>query len=54
VAYRGYGLESGKLYYQSPPGKTPAFFLLRSSYQQRRPATFLRRLQVSFAIGQAF
>ena len=55
VAYRGNDLESGKLYYQSPAAQTPAeFFLLRPSYQQRRPAAFLRRLQLSFAIGQAF
>jgi len=60
VAYRGNDLESGKLYFQqlADPSTNPptpaAFSLLRSSYQQRRPAAFLRRLQLSFAIGQAF
>jgi outer membrane protein insertion porin family len=56
VAYNGYDKEPGKLYFQRlPDANNPGqFFELRPSYQQQRPAGFLRRLLVSFAIGQAF
>lgn len=55
VAYNGYAKEPGRLYYQTPPDSSPRqFFELRPSYRQQRPAAFLHRLLVSFAIGQAF
>jgi outer membrane protein assembly complex protein YaeT len=50
VAYNSYAPESGVLWYSHLGNLTR----LRDSFQQPRPATFLRRLLVQFAIGQAF
>ena len=50
VAYNGYAPESGVLWLSDGKNLTRA----RDSFQQPRPATFLRRLLVQFAIGQAF
>jgi outer membrane protein assembly factor BamA len=50
VAYNGYGFESGVLKLQS--GTTLTDY--RPNYQPKRSASFLRRLTLQFAIGQAF
>jgi outer membrane protein assembly factor BamA len=50
VAYNSYAPESGVLWYSHLGNLTR----LRDTFQQPRPATFLRRLLVQFAIGQAF
>jgi len=50
VAYNDYAPESGVLWYSHDQNLTR----LRNSFQQPRPSTFLRRLLVQFAIGQAF
>jgi outer membrane protein assembly factor BamA len=50
VAYNNYAPESGVLWLSDGKNLTR----LRNSFQQPRPATFLRRLLVQFAIGQAF
>jgi outer membrane protein assembly factor BamA len=50
VAYNGYAPESGVLWFSDGKNLTR----LRNSFSQPRPATFLRRLLVQFAIGQAF
>ena len=50
VAYNGYAPESGVLWLSDGKNLTRA----RNDFQQPRPATFLRRLLVQFAIGQAF
>lgn len=52
LAYNGYGKEPGTLWFQDP--KTNDLVKIRDSYQQKRPAAFLRRLALQFAIGQAF
>jgi outer membrane protein assembly complex protein YaeT len=49
-AYNGYAPEAGALWVSD--GKNLVKF--RPSYQLQRPSTFLRRLVVQFAIGQAF
>ena len=51
VAYNDYAPESGVLWFS--PNKRN-LIRLRNSFQQPRPSTFLRRLLVQFAIGQAF
>jgi outer membrane protein assembly factor BamA len=50
AAYNNYAPESGVLWLSDGKNLTR----LRNSFQQPRPATFLRRLLVQFAIGQAF
>jgi len=50
VAYNDYAPESGVLWLSDGKNLTRA----RSDYQQPRPSTFLRRLLLQFAIGQAF
>jgi outer membrane protein assembly complex protein YaeT len=50
VAYNAYDKEPGKLKLLS--GSTLTDY--RPSYQPKRPATFLRRLMLQFAIGQVF
>ncbi|HET7251429.1 MAG TPA: BamA/TamA family outer membrane protein [Gemmatimonadales bacterium] len=50
VAYNGYAPQSGVLWLSDGKNLTR----LRTSFQQPRPATFLRRLLLQFAIGQAF
>lgn len=50
VAYNGYAPESGVLWFSDHKNLTR----LRNSFSQPRPSTFLRRLLVQFAIGQAF
>jgi outer membrane protein insertion porin family len=50
VAYNDYAPESGVLWYSHLQNLTR----LRNSFQQPRQATFLRRLLLQFAIGQAF
>jgi outer membrane protein insertion porin family len=50
VAYNGYAPESGVLWFSDGKNLTR----LRNSFSQPRPATFLQRLLVQFAIGQAF
>ena len=50
VAYNGYAPESGVLWLSDGTNLTR----LRNSFSQPRPATFLRRLLLQFAIGQAF
>ena len=50
VAYNSYAPESGVLWYSHLGNLTR----LRDSFSQPRPAKFLRRLLVQFAIGQAF
>lgn len=57
IAYDGYAPTTGKLFYENiPNSRDPVsqFFELRPSYRPPRPSAFLRRLQFSFAIGQAF
>lgn len=50
VAYNGYAPQAGVLWLSDGKNLTR----LRTSFQQPRPATFLRRLLLQFAIGQAF
>jgi outer membrane protein assembly factor BamA len=50
VAYNGYAPESGVLWFSDHKNLTR----LRNSFSQPRPSTFLRRLLLQFAIGQAF
>jgi outer membrane protein insertion porin family len=50
VSYNDYAPESGVLWLSDGTNLTR----LRNSFQQPRPSTFLRRLLVQFAIGQAF
>ncbi|HET9706883.1 MAG TPA: BamA/TamA family outer membrane protein [Gemmatimonadales bacterium] len=50
VAYNNYAPESGVLWLSDGKNLTR----LRNSFEQPRPTTFLRRLLVQFAIGQAF
>ena len=50
VAYNNYASEAGVLWLSDGKNLTR----LRNSFQQPRPGTFLRRLLVQFAIGQAF
>ena len=50
VAYNSYAPESGVLWFSDGKNLTR----LRNTFQQPRPSTFLRRLLVQFAIGQAF
>lgn len=50
VAYNGYDPESGTLLLQNDS----VLVEYRPSYQRHRPTAFLRRLQLQFAIGQAF
>jgi len=52
AAYNGYDPESGTLLFRNDSTRVLVEF--RPSYQRRRPAAFLRRLQLQFAIGQAF
>lgn len=50
VAYNGYDKESGKLKLLSNSQLTD----YRPSYQEKRPTSFFRRLELQFAIGQVF
>ncbi|HEY6222748.1 MAG TPA: BamA/TamA family outer membrane protein [Gemmatimonadales bacterium] len=50
VAYNGYAPETGVLWASDGKNLTR----LRTAFAQPRPPTFLRRLLVQFAIGQAF
>jgi outer membrane protein assembly complex protein YaeT len=50
VAYNGYDPESGTLLLQNDS----VLVEFRPNYQRHRPAAILRRLQLQFAIGQAF
>lgn len=50
AAYNGYAPQSGVLWLSDGKNLTR----LRTSFQQPRPPTFLRRLLLQFAIGQAF
>ncbi len=50
VAYNGYAPESGVLWVSDSTNLTK----VRPAFQQPRPRTFLKRLLVQFAIGQAF
>ena len=50
IAYNSYAPESGVLWGSDGKNLTR----LRTSFSQPRPATFLRRLLIQFAIGQAF
>jgi outer membrane protein insertion porin family len=50
VAYNGYDPESGPLLLQNDS----VLVEYRPSYQRHRPTAILRRLQLQFAIGQAF
>ena len=52
VAYNGYDPESGPLLLLDNTTRQLSAF--RDSYQRHRPAAVLRRLQLQFAIGQAF
>jgi outer membrane protein assembly factor BamA len=50
VAYNDYAPETGVLWFSDGTNLTR----LRNTFQQPRPSTFLRRLLLQFAIGQAF